>query len=131
MDDIQSYTSNPLPDYFRWFHRRHDSRGMWSISSELKMTAALRHLAYGCTPNALDEHLQMSERVGRESLFNFTKCIIDFYANDYLSEPTVHDIQHLYEGHEEIHGLPGMLGSIDCMHWAWAKFPVAWRGQFK
>ncbi|XP_071700257.1 uncharacterized protein [Rutidosis leptorrhynchoides] len=33
-------------------------------------------------------------------------------------------------GHERIHGFPGMLGSIDCMHWAWAKCPVAWRGQF-
>ncbi|XP_071741268.1 uncharacterized protein [Rutidosis leptorrhynchoides] len=23
-----------------------------------------------------------------------------------------------------------MLGSIDCMHYEWGKFPVAWRGQF-
>ncbi|XP_071712599.1 uncharacterized protein [Rutidosis leptorrhynchoides] len=56
---------------------------------------------------------------------------MNFYANDYLIEPTLHDIQCLYEGHEEIHGLPGMFGSIDCMHWAWAKCLVAWRGQFK
>ncbi|XP_071740020.1 uncharacterized protein [Rutidosis leptorrhynchoides] len=94
------------------------------------MTAALRQLAYGYTPDALDEYLQMSERVARESLHNFCRCIIDLYANVYLREPTLHDIHRLYEGHERIHGFSGMLGSIDCMHWAWAECPVAWRGQY-
>ncbi|XP_071703970.1 uncharacterized protein [Rutidosis leptorrhynchoides] len=130
MNDILSYSSNPLPYYFRWLHRTQDSRGRWSISPHLKMTAALRQLAYGYTLDALDKYLQMSERVGRESLHNFCKCIIDFYANVYLREPTLHDIHHLYEGHERIHGFPGILGSIDCMHWAWEKCLVAWRGQY-
>ncbi|XP_071727636.1 uncharacterized protein [Rutidosis leptorrhynchoides] len=103
MNDILSYNVNPLPSHFIWFHRRQDSR---------------------------DEYLQMSERVGRESLLNFTMCIIDLYNSDYLREPSLHDIQRLYEGHERIHGFPGMLGSIDCMHWAWTKCPVAWRGQY-
>ncbi|XP_071738744.1 uncharacterized protein [Rutidosis leptorrhynchoides] len=94
------------------------------------MTAALRQLAYGYTPDALDEYLQMSKRVGRESLQYFCRCIIDLYANVYLREPTLHGIHCLYEGHERIHGFPGVLGSIDCMHWAWAKCPVAWRGQY-
>ncbi|XP_071729176.1 protein ALP1-like [Rutidosis leptorrhynchoides] len=130
MNDILSYDVNPLPSHFIWFHRRQDSRGMWSIIPHLKITAALRQLAYGYTPDALDEYLQMSERVGRESLLNFTMCIIDLYNSDYLREPSSHDIQRLYEAHERIHGLPGMLGSIDCMHWAWAKCSVAWRGQY-
>ncbi|XP_071687113.1 uncharacterized protein [Rutidosis leptorrhynchoides] len=130
MNDILSYSANPLPYYFRWFHRRQDTRGKWSISPHLKMTAALRQLAYSYTPDALDEYLQMSERVARESLHNFCRCIIDLYDNVYLREPTLHDIHCLYEGHERIHGFSGMLGSIDCMHWAWAKCPVAWRGQY-
>ena len=71
----------------------------------------------------------MSERTSREALQNFTRCIIDLYANVYMREPTEDDIRRLYHKHEELHGFPGMLGSIDCMHWAWSNCPNAWKGQ--
>ncbi|XP_071714149.1 uncharacterized protein [Rutidosis leptorrhynchoides] len=38
--------------------------------------------------------------------------------------------RYIEREHEEIHGLPGMIGSIDFMHLAWEKCPVAWKCQF-
>ncbi|KAJ9553120.1 hypothetical protein OSB04_017165 [Centaurea solstitialis] len=48
----------------------------------------------------------------------------------YLRNPTASDIQGIYTLHEEKHGLPDILGSIDCMHWYWKNCPLVWRGQF-
>ncbi|XP_071727652.1 uncharacterized protein [Rutidosis leptorrhynchoides] len=97
MNDILIYNANPQPYYFKWFHRRLDAKGELSISTELKITSALRQHSYGNTPDAFDEYLQISER---------------------MREPTYHDIVCLYEAHERLHGFQGMMESIDCMHWA-------------
>nr|GFC37230.1 hypothetical protein [Tanacetum cinerariifolium] len=61
---------------------------------------------------------------------NFTKCISILYVKEYLRRPSLEDIEKTYALHEEKHGLPGMLGSIDCMHWDWKNCPKALHGQF-
>jgi hypothetical protein len=43
--------------------------------------------------------------------------------------PTRQDLEHILQVNEA-RGFPGMLGSIDCMHWRWEKCPLSWRGQF-
>ena len=55
--------------------------------------------------------------------------MIDLYGGRYLRKLTASDIQQLYDHHEAVHGFPGMLGSIDCMHWEWTNCPTAWKGQ--
>ena len=47
-----------------------------------------------------------------------------------MRKPTQADIQKIYEVHEQRHGFPGMLGSLDCTHWDWEACPVAWQGQY-
>ena len=46
-----------------------------------------------------------------------------------MHAPTVDDVQRLLQVNES-RGFPGMLGSIDCMHWRWKNCPTAWKGQF-
>ncbi|XP_071699446.1 uncharacterized protein [Rutidosis leptorrhynchoides] len=131
IEGILSYSTRPdAPKWFTYFQQRPDARGVLGVSTILKVTTAIRQLAYGDSPDLFDEYLQISERTSRESLQNFTRCIIDLYGNVYMREPTEDDIRRLYQKHEELHGFSGMLGSIDCMHWAWGKCLNAWKGHF-
>uniref|UniRef100_A0A0D3DQQ1 DDE Tnp4 domain-containing protein n=1 Tax=Brassica oleracea var. oleracea TaxID=109376 RepID=A0A0D3DQQ1_BRAOL len=47
----------------------------------------------------------------------------------YLRRPTAADLQRLLDIGEH-RGFPGMIGSIDCMHWEWKNCPTAWKGQY-
>jgi hypothetical protein len=78
----------------------------------------------------MDDYLKMGESTARECLLNFTAGIIELYGKRYLRRPTYDDIIRLYGAHDSRHGFPGMLGSVDCMHWDWDNCPVAWRGQY-
>ncbi|KAJ9541011.1 hypothetical protein OSB04_027517 [Centaurea solstitialis] len=95
-----------------------------------KCASAIRQLAYGSASDAFDEYLRMSETMSRNCLDHFCKVIIYLYMRQYLRKPTATDVQAIYALHEQTHGLPGMLGSIDCMHWYWKNCPMAWRAQF-
>ncbi|GJU43485.1 ALP1-like protein isoform X1 [Tanacetum coccineum] len=110
VNDITSYDAQPLPEYFHFFRQRIDAIGRNSIGPILKITSAIRQLAYGTTPDAFDEYLQIAERCSRECLDNFTKCIYILYVEEYLRKPSLEDIEKTYALHEEKHGLPGMLG---------------------
>ncbi|GKA40932.1 ALP1-like protein [Tanacetum coccineum] len=131
VNDILSYDAQPLPDYFQFFREGYDCTGRKSIGPILKCTSAIRQLAYGTAADAFDEYLQIGERTQRRCLVEFTKCIHILYVEKYLRKPTLVDIENLYALHEEKHGLPGMLGSIDCMHWDWKNCPKALAAQFK
>ncbi|XP_042456377.1 uncharacterized protein LOC122040950 [Zingiber officinale] len=101
-----------------------------SLSSLQKCTAAIRQLAYGGSADQFDEYLRMGETTALECLSNFCQCVIQIYGGEYLRKPNATDITRLLEMHEQKHGFPGILGSLDCMHWVWKNCPVAWRAQY-
>ncbi|GJX96517.1 hypothetical protein Tco_0352315 [Tanacetum coccineum] len=114
--DISTYEADPLPKHFKFFKVRPDCTGRMSLSVIMKCTAAIRQLAYGTTPDAFDEYLQMSERTAHDCLVYFNMCIIDLYMSKYLRKPTLENVEKIYNQHVTRHGFSGMLESIDCMH---------------
>ncbi|XP_020395832.1 protein ALP1-like [Zea mays] len=112
-----------------YFTQRVDATGMPGLGPLQKVCAAMRILAYGLPSDAVDEYIQIGESTARECLHHFCRAIIDCFSAWYLRTPTQDDINRIMHNSES-RGFPGMLGSIDCMHWEWRNCPTAWRGQF-
>lgn len=114
----------------RYLRLTHNAAGQAGFSTIQKVTAALRMLAYGGPADSLDEYFRMGESTIIETVNKFTRTIVVIYGEEYLRQPNTEDIARLLRKAEE-RGFPGMLGSIDCMHWEWEKCPTAWHGQYR
>jgi hypothetical protein len=60
----------------------------------------------------------------------FCNAIVSIYSTEYLQYPTADDLERLSTVDAK-QGFPGMLGSLDCMHWKWKNCPSSWAGQFQ
>ncbi|XP_023738213.1 uncharacterized protein LOC111886214 [Lactuca sativa] len=87
-------------------------------------------MATGESPDTMDDYMRMSERTTRESLYTLSKGVVEIFGDVYLWKPSLHDLRELYAAHEERHGFPRMIGSIDCTPWKWKNCSVAWKGQY-
>ncbi|KAK1439911.1 hypothetical protein QVD17_05736 [Tagetes erecta] len=112
-----------------YFQQRRDCTGRKGLSSLQKCTGAMRVLAYGTSTDAHDEYLRMSETATRSALTKFVEGVISCFSQEYLRRPSENDLSKLLHVGEE-RGFPGMIGSIDCMHWQWKNCPNAWAGQY-
>jgi hypothetical protein len=60
------------------------------------------------------------------------KAVTNFFGSAFLRLPTPADLKSISDLHHlRVHRVPGMLGSLDCMHTNWKNCPVAWRGSFQ
>ncbi|GJU97471.1 ALP1-like protein [Tanacetum coccineum] len=84
-----------------FFREKEDCTGKLGISPLIKCTSAIRQLAYGTVPDALDEYLQMGHAISRQSLEHFCRSIIPIFGPEFLEKPTITDIERLYAFHEE------------------------------
>lgn len=64
-----------------------------------------------------------------ESLTRFCQGVIEAFEGEYMREPTNVDVKRLAAVRAD-RGFPGMLGSLDCMHWNWKNCPKAYQGHY-
>jgi hypothetical protein len=112
-----------------YFVQRRNAAGRLGLSSFQKMTVAIRMLAYGTTADLCDEYVSIGETTAMKCVKKFVKAVVSNFFEEYLRSPTNNDIARLLALGES-RGFPGMLGSIDCMHWKWKNCPTAWQGNF-
>jgi hypothetical protein len=121
VDDVTEYNS--------YFLLKKDALGRLGLNPIQKVTLAIRMLAYGGSADSNDKYIQISESTTLKSLLRFCDAIINIYGEEYLQYPNADNIKRLL-AIGKAQGFPGMLGSLDCMHWEWKNCPTAWAGQF-
>ena len=107
---------NAVQSVDNYFQQREDCTGLLGLSALQKVVAAMRILAYGLSLDAVDEYVQIGTSTAREALNHFCSVVIAAFGEEYLFSPTPVDVARLLQEGER-RGFPGMLGSIDCMHW--------------
>jgi Plant transposon protein len=112
-----------------YFQNKVDSTRRKSLSTMQKCTAAMRMLAYGVAPDVVDEYLRIGESTTRKCTERFVRAFINIFGEEHMRRPNVADIERLLHMGQQ-RRFPGMLGSIDCMHWEWKNYPIAWHGQY-
>ncbi|XP_013695575.2 putative nuclease HARBI1 isoform X1 [Brassica napus] len=118
-----------LSNEVEFFRQKRDALGRLSLSPLQKSTTAIRVLAYGSAADVVDEYLRLGETTTRLCVEHFVEAIINLFGDEYLRRPTPADLERLLHIGER-RGFPGMIGSIDCMHWEWKNCPTAWKGQY-
>lgn len=113
-----------------YFVQKPDATGLLGFLPEQKVTCALRMLAYGSSADQLDEFIRMGESTALETMKTFCSSVIRLFGPEYLRKPTQFDLELLL-AENAARGFPGMIGSLDCMHWIWKNCPTAWAGAFQ
>jgi hypothetical protein len=127
LDDFGRFSeTNPFYNTFRV-----DKFGRVGASLEAKILLPLKTLAYGVAPHTFCDYFQMSVPMARECYKQFLDTVCHLYMAEYLGLPTAADLRNIVALHKRVHGVEGMIGSLDCMQTKWKNCPVAWQQSFK
>jgi hypothetical protein len=112
-----------------YFVQKMDAADLLGLSSHQKVTAALRMLALGVCADVMDDYCRTSESTTMKCMRRFCAVVRAEFEDYYLRKPTYEDCREQL-AINEARGFLGMFGSLDCMHYEWKNYPVAWQGDF-
>jgi hypothetical protein len=127
-DRLHSYLAGNVT----FFRDGFDATGKAKISSHAKILIALKYLCYGCSVNAFRDYFQLGESTAMKSVKLLTKELVQSpFRNEFFGAMTPSDAKQVEALHRSVHGVPGMIGSLDCSHISWGNCPISHQGQFK
>lgn len=119
-----------LKDHSNSWKKSYDITGRQSFTSYQKMCASIQFLAYGTSADSFDQYFRIGESTLIRFVKEFCRDIVTVFGEIYLRNPNAEDIAKLLQVAES-RGFPGMLGSLDCMHWEWKNCPTAHAGAYR
>ncbi|XP_004295688.1 PREDICTED: uncharacterized protein LOC101301664 [Fragaria vesca subsp. vesca] len=73
-----------VANYDPYLVQRRDAIGRVGLSTEQKLTCAMRQLAYGVTADFFDDYMDIAKSIAIEILEHFTRAIWNVYHEHYL-----------------------------------------------
>ena len=111
------------------FITKTDCTGRKGFDPIQKATIAMRLLAYNMAADSLDEGMEVGESTALLFFKRFCIEIVQVFGSEYLRELDGEELKLVVEDNAR-RGWPGLIGSLDCMHWRWLMCPVAWKGSY-
>jgi hypothetical protein len=107
--------------------------GRETICLDARLLISLKYLAYGIGFNAFRDYFQMGQTTARSCFYSFIDLL---FSNEelrayYCRAMSKGDAKRVTALHKRVHGVPGMLGSLDCLHVPWKNCPYQWQGSWK
>jgi Plant transposon protein len=69
--------------------------------------------------------------MARRCCDEFDIAMNTLFVHEFLQKPTMEDLMAIATLHQSKHRVPGMFGSLDCMHTVWKNCPMAWHGSYQ
>jgi Plant transposon protein len=104
-----------------FFRESYDATGRQSICPKVKLLMGLKLLAYGVSISSYVDYFQMGISTGHLCLKNLVEGITGSKRlyDVYMRQMNRSDAKKVSQLHKDIHGVEGMIGSLDCMHLGW------------
>ena len=78
----------------------------------------------------MHEYTGVAEQTAKLALESFCRWVIRTYGDEFLNSWGEAEIRKEMEVNAK-RGFPGMMGSIDCVHWQWKNYLIAWQGMYQ
>lgn len=122
-----------LANYSPVWTRQTNMFGRDGIHPEVKVLLSLKVLADGGSPEGVAREFGMCANSARRFFYMFCEDVVNLYEEKLISS-TLKDkekVEALLEKHKKVHGVSGLVGSIDCVHVYWHACPTALQGSYK
>ena len=107
--------------------------GKETINPYVKLLCGLKMICYGISGNAFIDYHQFGETTSRRCVHQLVVGLVTCpaLAGVYLRKPSKSDAYKVTAMHQEVHKMPGMLGSLDVTKIHWKNCPAALKGQYQ